>query len=97
MAQALEARFGAQSIELRNYVEEDHIVGAVIVTPVEPCDSLFTVAETDIQKCHVKWRDVTASRSRFEFIQHLQALSAFPSRRISMTEGGQHRRAIRRQ
>jgi hypothetical protein len=31
MTQVLEARFGPQAIGLRNYVEEDHIVGAIIV------------------------------------------------------------------
>src|SRR5258708_27755877 len=60
--EVLKTRFGPQTIELRIYIEKDHIVGSVIVAPVEPSISLFMVAETGIQKCQIEGRHVSVCR-----------------------------------
>ena len=97
MAQFLEAWLISQGIELRNYVEKDHVVGAVVIALVERVESLGMISQPRIQERNVVGRDVALGGLGLELIQHAERFRPFARDRIRMAESSDHGCAVRGQ
>ena len=95
MAQLLEARLISQAIELRNYVEKDHVIGTIYIAFVERIQGCGVISQTRVQDRDVIGRDIALSGLGLELIEHPECIGASSCDSIGMPKRCHHGRATR--